>query len=104
MKLLGSTASKTTKDKNGENAPDLEIKKVVLIHCNVINNSYQQNSGVFYTFVPNKSFGQLIDISPKKIMTLKTFDSEFSYIEVWFTDQNSRPLEIGDKLVTLVIN
>ena len=59
MKLLGSTKSKITKDKNGENIPYLEITEVVLIHCNVVNNSYQQNSRVLYTFVSNKSFSQL---------------------------------------------
>ena len=56
---------------------------------------------VLYTFVPNKSFGQLLDISTKKFMFLKTFNSEFSYIEVWFTDQNSKPLEIEDKITPL---
>ena len=78
---------------------------IVLIHCNIVNNNYQQDSRVLYTFVPNKSFGQLLDISPKNFIFLKTFDSEFSYIEVWFTDQNSKPLEIEDKInITLVIN
>ena len=105
MKLLGSTKSKITKDKNGENVLYLEITEEVLIHCNVVNNSYQQNSRVLYTFVPNKSFGQLLDISPENFIYLKTFDSEFSYIEVWFTDQNSNPLEIEDKInTTFVIN
>ena len=85
--------------------PHLEITEVVLIHCNIVNNDYQQDSRVLYTFVPNKSFGQLLDISPKNFIFLKTFDSEFSYIEVWFTDQNSKPLEIEDKInITLVIN
>ena len=57
-----------------------------------------------YTFVPNKSFGKLLDISPENFIFLKTFDSEFSYIEVWFTDQNSKPPEIEDKInITLVI-
>ena len=64
MKLLGSTISKITKDKNGWNFPYLEITEVVLVHCNVVNNSYQKNSRVLYTFVPNKSFDQLLDISP----------------------------------------
>ena len=105
MKLLGSTKSKITKDENGENVPHLEITEVVLVHCNIVNNDYQQDSRVLYTFVPNKSFGQLLDISPKNFIFLKTFDSEFSYIEVWFTDQNSKPLEIKDKInITLVIN
>ena len=87
-KLLGSTKSKVTKDENFENVPYLKITEVVLIHCNVVNNSYQQNSRVLYTFTPNKSCGQLLDISPKHFIFLKTFVSEFSYIEVWFTDQN----------------
>ena len=89
---------------NGENVLYLEITEVVLMHCNV-DNSYQQNSRVLYTFVPNKSFGQLINISPKIFIFWKTFDSKFSYIEIWFTDQNSKPVEIEDKInITLVIN
>ena len=71
----------------------LEITEVILIHRNVVNNSYQQNSRVLYTFVFNKSFRQLLDISPNNFIFLKTFDSEFSYIEMWLTDQNSNPLE-----------
>ena len=79
--------------------PHLEITGVVLVHCNIINNNYQQDSRVLYTFFANKLFGQLLDISPKRL------NSEFSYIEVWFTDQNSKPLEIEDKInITLVIN
>ena len=59
---------------------------------------------MLYTFVPNKSFGQLLDISSENFIFLKTFDSEFPYVEVWFTDQNSKPLEIKDKIsITLVI-
>ena len=105
MKLLGSSKSKITKDETGENVPYLEITEVVLIYCNVVNNNYQRNARVLYTFVPNKSFGQLLDISSKKFIFLKTFDSEFSYTEVWFTDQNSNPLEIEDKTdITLVFN
>ena len=64
MKLLGSTKSNITKDRNGENVPHLEITEVVLVHCNIFNNDYQQDSRVLYTFIPNKSFGQLLDISP----------------------------------------
>ena len=103
MKLLRSTKSKINIDKNGKNMSHLEITEV-LIHCNIVNNDYQQDSRVLYTFVPNTSFGQLLDISPQKIIFSKTFDSEFLYIEVWFTDQNSKPLEIEDKInITLVI-
>ena len=105
MKLLGSTKSKITKDEKGENVPHLEITEVVLIHCNISNNDYKQDSQVLYAFVPNKSFGQLLDISPKIFMFLKNFNSEFWYIEVWFTDQNSEPLEIEDDInITVFTN
>ena len=73
--------------------PHFEITEVVLIHCNIVNKDYQQDSRVLYTFVPKKSFGQLLNISPKKFILLKTLNSEFSYIELWFTYQNSKPLE-----------
>ena len=76
-----------------------EITEVILVHCNIVNNDYQQDSIVLYTFVSNKSFGQLLDIFPPKNIFLKTFNSEFSYIEVWFTDQNSKLQEIEDKLL-----
>ena len=62
MKLLGSTENKITTDKNGENMPHLEITEVVLVHCNIVNNDYQQDLRVSYTFLPNKSFGSLLDI------------------------------------------
>ena len=102
-KLLGNTKSKITKMENGENVPSLDITEVVLMHCNFVNDSYQQNSIVLYTFVPNKSLRQLLNISPENFIILKTFDSEFSHIDVWFTDQNS--LKIQDKTkITLVIN
>ena len=105
MKLLESTKSKITKNENGENVPHLEITEVILVHCNVVNKNYQQNPRVLYTFVPNKSFCQLLDISPENFRVLKTFDSKCSYIEVWFTDQYSKSLEIEDKVnITLVIN
>ena len=92
MKLFGSNKSKVTKDKNDANVPHLEITEVVLVHCNICNNNYQQDSRDLHTFVPNKWFGQYLDISPKKLMFLKSFDSELLYIEVWFTNQNSKPL------------
>ena len=74
MKLLGSTENKITKDKNGENVPHLEITEVVLVHCNIVNNDYQQDSRVLYTFVPNKPFGSLLEISPTNYIFLKIFD------------------------------
>ena len=98
LKLLGSTKNKITKNENGENVPNLEINEVVLVHCNIVCNDYQQDSRVLYTFVSKKSVGQLLDISPKIFIFLQTFNSEFSYIEVWFTDQNSKPLDIEDRL------
>ena len=104
MKLLGSTESKTTKNENSENVPKLEITDVVLVHCNIVNNNHQQNTRVLYTFTPNKLFGQLLDILPKNVISSKAFDSEFSYIEVWFTHQNTKPIEIEDKIITLVIS
>ena len=74
VKLLGSTKSKITKNENGENVPNLEITEVVLVHYNIVNNNYQENSRVLYTFVPSKSFGQLLDISLKNFIFLKTLD------------------------------
>ena len=81
MKLLGNTRS-NKKKKNGENVPYLEITEVVLIHCNVANNSYQENSKVLYIFVLYKLFSQLLDISPWNLTFLKTFDSKLLYVEV----------------------
>ena len=80
MKLLGSSKSKITKDENGENVPHLQITEVALIHCDIANKDYHQCSRVLQTFVPNKLLGQLLGISPKKCIILKTFNSEFSYI------------------------
>ena len=82
MKLLEGNESKINKNENGENVPHLEFTKVVLIHCNIINNDYQQDSRVLHTFAPNKTFGQILDISPKYFIFLKTFNLEFSYMEV----------------------
>ena len=105
MKFLGSTESKIAKYENGKNVPQLEITEVVSVHCNIVNNDYQQNSRALYKFVSNKSFGQLLDISPKNFIFLKILNSEFSYVEVWFTDQKSKLLEIEDNInITLVIN
>ena len=104
MKLLGSTENKIIKDKNGENVPHLEITEVVLVHCNIVNNDYQQDSRVLYTFVPNKLFDSLLEISLANHVFLKTFNSQFQTIEVWFTDQNSQPLKMEDRInLTVVI-
>ena len=98
MKLYESTESKITKDKNGEYVPHLEIVQLVLVHCNLVNNDYQQDSRILYTFVPNKIFGSLLEISTPNHIFLKTFNSEFQEIKVWFTDQTSKPLEVEDKI------
>ena len=98
MKLLGSTESKITRGKNSENVPYLEVAELVLIHCNIVDNNYQQNSRKLYTFVPNKPFGSLFEISPPNHIFLKTFNSEFQEIKVWFIDQNNNPLEVEDKI------
>ena len=104
MKLLGSTENKIVKDKNGENVPHLEITVVVLVHCDSVNNDYQQDSRVLYTFFLNKSFGKLLEISPTNHIFLKTFNSEYDEIKVWFTDQNSQPLQIEEKInLTMLI-
>ena len=86
MKLLRSTENKITKDKNGETVLHLEITKVVLVHCDIVNNDYQQDSRVLYTFVPNKPFGSLLEICPTNHIFLKTFNSEYIEIKVWFMD------------------
>ena len=103
MKLLGSTENKITSDKNGENMR-LEIREVVLVHCNIFNNGHQQDSRVLYTFVQNKPFGSLLEISPTNHIFLRTFNLKYDEIIVWCTDQNSQPLEIEDRInLTLVI-
>ena len=104
MKLLGSAENKITKDKNGENVPRLEVVELVLIHSNLVNYDYQQDSRILYAFVPNKTFGSLLGISPTNHVFLKTFNSEFQEIKIWFTDQTSAPLELEDKInVALII-
>ena len=82
MKLIGGTESKITGEKNRENVPHLEVVELVLIHCNIVHNNYQQNSRILYTFVPNKPFGNLLEISPSNHIFLKAFNSEFQEIKV----------------------
>ena len=104
MKLLGSAENKITKDKNGEKVPHLDIVELVLVHCNLVNNDYQQDSRILLAFVPSKAFDSLLEISSTNHVFLKTFNSEFQEIKVWFTDQTSTPLELEDKInVTLII-
>ena len=102
MKLLRSAKNDFDKGKDGEDVPKLESVEVILLHCNLVNNSYQKASKVLFTFIPNKQFGQLITISPHLLTMLKTTSTES--IELWFTDQNNRPLEIEDSInITLII-
>ena len=104
MKLLGSTENKRTKDKNGENVSHLEVVELVLVHCNLANNDHQKDSRILYIFAPNKPFGSLLEISPRNHIFLKTFNSEFQEVIIWFTDQNSKKLEVEDKInLTLII-
>ena len=94
MQLLGSSKKVIDKSRNGELVPRLKTVEVVLVHCNSINNNYQQASKVLLTFVPNKRFGQLITITSHSPTMLKTTNAEFSFIKIWFKDQNNRSLEI----------
>ena len=84
MKLLESTKNNVNQDKDGEDVPKLESVEVVLVHCNLVNNNYQQASKVLFTFVPNKQFGQLINIALHSSIMLSSTNTEFSSIEVWF--------------------
>ena len=104
MQLLGSSKKVIENNKDGEIVPRLEAVEDILVHCNLLNNSYQQASKVLFTFVPNKQFGQLITITSHSPTMLKTTNAEFSFIEIWFTDKNNGPLEIEDNVnITLII-
>ena len=103
MKLFGSTSNSIDKDKDSELVPKLESVDFVLVPCNLVHNSYQQASKVLFTFVPNKKYGQLITVSPHSLIILKTVNTEFLFIEIWFTDQDNRPLEIEDSVDILLI-
>ena len=103
MKLLGNLTNTIDGDKNSELVPKLESVDLVLLHCNLVNNSYQQASKVLFTFVLNKKYGQLITVSPETLIMLKTVNTEFSFIEIWFMDQDNRPLEIEDSVNIFLI-
>ena len=81
MELLRSTENKISKNKNGENVPHLQMAEVVLVHCNIFNNDYQHDSSILYTFVPNKPFVSVVEISPTNHIFLKTLDSEFQTLK-----------------------
>ena len=97
-KLLGSTKKDVDADKNSKNVPKLESVEVVLVHCSLVKNDYQHTSKVLFSFVANKQFGQLIHISPHSLTILNTVNTEFSFVEVLFTDQVSEALEIEDNV------
>ena len=104
MRLLGSTKKDADADKNGEIVPKLEPVEVVLVHCNLVKSDYLRSSKVLFSFGPIKQFGELINISPNTLMMMNAVNTEFSYIEVWFTNQNSNALEIEDSVnLTLII-
>ena len=104
MKLLRSTKKAVGSEKNNKNVPKLESVEVALVHCNLVKNYYQHTSKVLFSFVPNKQFGQLINISPHSLTMMNTFNNEFSFIEIWFTDQTSKVLEFEDNVnLTLII-
>ena len=104
MKLLGSTKKVVDKNKNGKIVSKLESGEAVLVHCNLVKNDYQHASKVLFTFVPNKKFGKLLNISPHVFTMMNTINTEFSSVEVWFTDQSSKALEIEDNVnLTLII-
>ena len=86
MKLLTSTKKDVDKDKNSENVTKLESVEVVSVHCDLVKNDYQHTSKVLFGFVPNKQFGQLTNISPHSLTLMNTVNTEFSFVEVWFTD------------------
>ena len=103
MQLLGSSKKVINKNKDGEIIPRLETVEVVVVHFNLVNDNYQQTSKVLFTFVPNKQLCQLIIITPHSPKMLKTTNAEFSFIEIWFTGQNNRSLEIEDNVnITLI--
>ena len=98
MKLLGSTKKDVDKDKDGETRPKLEFAEVVLVHCNLVKNHYQHISKVLFSFVRNKQFGQLINISPHSLTIMSTVNTVFFFAQVWFTDEASKALEIEDNV------
>ena len=92
------------KEKDGENMPKLESVEVILVHCNLLKNNCQHISRVLFTFVPNKQFGQLINISPHSSTMMNTINTEFSFVKVWFTAHLIKALEIEDNVsLTLII-
>ena len=103
IRLFGSAKKVADKDQNEENVPRLESVEVVLVHCNIVKNDYQHTSKVLFSFAIYKQFEQLINISPNSLTMMNTVNTEFSYVEVWFTDQASKALEIENSVNLTVI-
>ena len=104
MRLLVRTKKDVDADENSKNLPKLESVEVVLVHCSLVLNDYQNTSKVLFSFAPNKKLGQLINISPHSLAMMNTVNTEFSFVEAWFTDQTSKALEIEDNVnLTLII-
>ena len=104
MRLLGSTKKDVDVDKNSDDVPKSESVEVALVHCNLVKNDYQRSSEFLFSFVPNKQFGQLINISPNTLTMMNIVNTEYSFVKVWFTDQTNKPLEIEDNVnLTLII-
>ena len=103
MKLLGSTKKDVYKNKDGEIVSKLESVEVVFVHCNLVKNDYQHTSKVLFSFFANRPFGQLINISPHSLTIINTVNTEFSYVDVWFTDQTSKALEIESNVNLMLI-
>ena len=104
MKLLRSRNKDVDQDKDGDDVPKLESSEVALVPCNRVNENYQEASKVLFTFTSNKQFGQVINIVPHSLTMVNTTNTEFPFIEVWFTDQNSKPIENEDSVnLTLII-
>ena len=105
MKLFGSTKKLIDKTKNGENLPNLEVVKIVVVYCYLADNQYQSKSEVLYSVTRNISYAYLLNVEPSNLVFLKTHNGEFDEISKIFTDQNGRSLEIEDKVnLALVIN
>ena len=104
MKLLGTTKKDVDSNKNSENVPKLVFVEVVLVYCNLVKNDYQHSSKVLFSCIPNKQFGQLTNTSPNTLTMMNTIKTESSFVEVWFTEQVSKALEIEDNVsLTLII-
>ena len=104
MKCFGSAKKYVDKDKDREIVPKSESVEVDLVRCNLVKNDYQHISKVLFSFVWNKQFGQLISISPYSITMMNTVNTDFFFVEVWFTDQASKALEIENNVnLTLII-